>query len=71
MAIAYINLEDMEDGSIALNIVYKDGFDMKSNAHQHANLICKWMDENMTKVHEQAFVPGAQDSRAQAGYVEK
>ena len=71
MGVAYINLEDMEDGTISLNIVYKDGFSLTSNAHQTANLITKWMDENLVKTYEPAFVPGEKDSIAGAAYTKK
>jgi hypothetical protein len=68
MGLAYINLEDMEDGSIAVQVVYKNGFDLKSNAHQHAGLIIKWLDENLTKIHEPVFHSGEVDDSAKAGY---
>jgi len=71
MAIAYINIEDAEDGSIYCQVVYKDGFDLKSNAHQHANLVIKWMDEHLTKVHEPVFTDGDKNSQAEVGYVAK
>jgi len=69
MGLAYINLEDMEDGTVALQVVYKDGFQLKSNAHQYANLVIKWMDDNLQKVHEPVFKEG-ESYNAEIGHAE-
>jgi len=52
MAIAHINIEDAPHGEINLQICYKEGFDVKSNAHQHAYQIMQWMDKNLKRAEE-------------------
>jgi hypothetical protein len=45
MSRCHLNLEDMPDGTIALQVCYVGGFDVKSHAHQHALLLIRKMDE--------------------------
>ena len=52
MSYVNINMEDVEDGQIAMNVVYKDGFNVASHAHQHANLLMKYMERIATRQAE-------------------
>jgi len=40
-----INLEDLENGEIALQVVHTNGYSEKSNAHKLSVQIIKWLDE--------------------------
>lgn len=51
MASAHINIEDV-NGYVSANFVFEGGFDKTSNAHQHALMIQRWMDENMERQDE-------------------
>jgi hypothetical protein len=44
MAQATIILED-DNGAVACKVTFGGGWDAKSHAHQHANLMLKHMDE--------------------------
>jgi hypothetical protein len=46
-----ITLEDV-DGSVQANVVWEDGFDKDSNAHQVAKLILDHMDSIMERYAE-------------------
>ena len=44
MARCHINIEDREDGTFDAQVVYVEGFLVSSHAHQHANLLMKYLD---------------------------
>lgn len=56
MSRAFINIEDMPDGTVACNFVFEDelsqGFNAQSAAHQLANAVRVEMDKIMTPVPE-------------------
>ena len=47
---AVIALQDTEAGEIAMNVIFEHGFNIESNAHQHAHLLIKVMDILAAKV---------------------
>lgn len=51
MARVYINIEDVND-FVGVNFVFEGGFNAKSNAHQHALMIQRWLDANMVPQDE-------------------
>lgn len=40
-----INLEDAENGEVAMQVVHTNGFEPHSNAHKLSMQIVKWLDE--------------------------
>jgi len=54
MATAHINIEDMEDGTVAVQYVFDDpttdGFNPQSGAHRAAHAVKCEMDKLMTQV---------------------
>lgn len=62
MAIAHINIED-KDGQLAVNYVFPGGFDVKSHAHQHANLIKGILDDILNVVPGSGVVDQDDPSR--------
>ena len=54
MAHCSINLEDAEDGGIAMQVVHTGGFTKNSPAHQLSIQIIKWLDEQAATKQEVA-----------------
>ena len=49
---AHINLETMEDGTVALRAVYPDGFTVDDAAHQLTYMLVKYADHICQQVSE-------------------
>jgi hypothetical protein len=66
----HINLEDMPDGTVAFQVQYPGGFDPKSNAHQGALILTKYMDsiaQPIGKPAEQVIGTGSRDGEPVVG----
>jgi hypothetical protein len=73
MSKAIITLDD-KDGLISMSLFLEGGYQADSNAHQHAGLILKYLDELAGMKTEQAvqwvdgaYVPNAE--KAEGGYI--
>lgn len=56
MSQALIVLED-EDGAVACKLTFAGGFDPKSHAHQHAQILIGKMDEMCERLAEPVIDP--------------
>ena len=65
---AYINLEDAGDGSFFYQVCYEGGFDLASNAHQHAYLVTKYLDGLCQRLKEPDVVVSPQEEEATHGH---
>lgn len=52
-----INLEDTENGEIAMRIQHAEGFNPRSPAHKLAIQIVKWLDEQATSKKDLCHAP--------------
>lgn len=60
-----INLEDTENGEIALKVHHAEGFNPRSPAHKLAIQIVKWLDNQATSKKDLTHVdiPSGSESR--------
>lgn len=56
MSYVNINIEDLPDGQMDFQVVYLDGFDKESHAHQHALLLTKYMERISTRQSEPELI---------------
>lgn len=51
MSTAHINFEDVGNGTFNVQAVFSPhGFDPESHAHQHAQIVLKFLDTHLTRV---------------------